>query len=392
MATTIRTVSHEDNAGFVPAVVDTDIKPPGKLGVPYKAVRDAVKKTHASVRELWGAVYAFGLECRKDENAAAFKKVCSSHDIVAKKGSSPFTQAVKLAIGKPTWSDEANKIILEVDDVQVFRFCKAFDAAFGDKVMTATDFVGWVNDPKRGGGSIQKAVEKGTKVKSGTNGLEGLDADMFQVALTNLRNRLADGFSGLLSEKAESVRDGHYTVIVTVVDGKPVLDFVDPLDDDDFEQTIEKCLGDEDKPRDLFDALRFIKRDTTDFVHVTVEFSDNRCSYGGKDKNGVSYDPKEFACKPGIPNTSLAIVSKTMKELGKCLRLFKDAEWRLIEENGSPVIEIAMADQQTVQGVLDRINEGKDRKIGVIEPAERLRDDTVIHIPVPIADETTEKA
>ncbi len=95
-------VHSSDPEIYVPADVDIDdLSFLGDLKDRYLAVRQAVTRTHESVREMWGTIFEFSIACLKKENSDAFKRLCDLHDVTARTSSSQFSRAVKIAIGMP---------------------------------------------------------------------------------------------------------------------------------------------------------------------------------------------------------------------------------------------------------------------------------------------------
>jgi hypothetical protein len=356
----IEIVSNEDDAGFLPAVAPDGITLPGKLGEPYQAVRNAAKSTHDSVRALWGAVYEFSITCIRDENRAAFETGCQDNSITARKGTSRFNRAVKLAIGKPVWKEELDKVVLEVDDVQVFRFCKAFDVAFDEGVTSGPEFVHWINNPEQGGGSIQAAVERGTKSKLVFAKTEPKDADRF-VALNNLRSRMQEEFPDFTPSFDGKIGDGHYQIVVTVQDGKPVLDYVEELENEEFDHVIVKSSYSEDWPRDILATLKELKKVTAGFVLTTARINDGQCSYEGEDKDGVQYPSKTFPVLDSIPEANFSISKEMMVELAKCFSVFKGLKWKLLSKGGG-TIQISMPVNSNLDDVLEKFNSSTSNK------------------------------
>ena len=129
----------EDDRIFVPPIVElVDFQLPGKLSASYADVREAVRKTHESVYEMWGAVFEFAIVCKENEDD--LNRFCEQQGIGARDKTSEFTRAVKIAISTPaiTKSDDE----LKFDKAQVSQFCHIFDLAVErDNVQTGPEFV-----------------------------------------------------------------------------------------------------------------------------------------------------------------------------------------------------------------------------------------------------------
>ncbi|MGB0683712.1 MAG: hypothetical protein ACPGOV_13445 [Magnetovibrionaceae bacterium] len=347
---------------FLPANADTaDVKLPKNLQPPYRAVREAVDGVHTSVRRLWAEVYAFGIECLKDENANALKQVCDAHNVTAKANTSPFIRPTKIATGVPTWDEEKKKVLLVFNDPQITRFCRAFDYARERyKLETADQFYEWLIDrgPEGGGGTIANCVERATEwLKDGKPGStdSSLNGAIFLARLEKAREenqKIAESlFSDEADLKALELSDGdHFSLTVSVEDGKPVVDRFFKLQEDNFRSSMRPQLpklAAGETPKSLGQLVKALVADVKDFAQVEFTISDGKATIKGTDGEGpkVVLD-NEYLVLSDVRDGSYLASIIALKEIKQCLAIFpeKTCNWKLEADS----ILITVPEDQTV--------------------------------------------
>ena len=265
---------------YLPAETDTaEVKLPKKLQPSYQNVRKAVDGVHTSVRRLWAEVYAFGIECLKDENQDALKQICDAHDVTAKANTSPFIRPAKIATGIPTWDETKKKVVLSFNDTQITRFCRAFDYAYEKfKLQTADDFYNWLMDRGEGGGggTINNCVERATDWFN--DGMPGstessLNGAIFLARLEKAREENKAIAKTLFSDEADlkvlELSDGdHVSLTMSVEKGKPVVDRFMKLEEDSFRNSLRPQLpklGSDETPKSIGQLIKALVADVKEY-------------------------------------------------------------------------------------------------------------------------------
>lgn len=347
---------------YLPADADTaNVKLPKKLQPSYRAVRNAVEGVHTSVRRLWSEIYAFGIECLKDENADALKQICDAHDVTAKANTSPFIRPTKIATGVPTWDEEKNKAYLATNDPQITRFCRAFDYAHERfKLETADQFYEWLIDRgvDGGGGTIANCVERATdwfkdgKPDSTDSSLNGA---IFLARLEKAREenqKISDSlFSTEADLKALELSDGdHFSLTVSVENGKPVVDRFTKLQEDNFRNSMRPQLpklAAGETPKSLGQLVKALVADVEDFAQVEFTISDGKATIKGWDGEGPKVVlENEYLVLSAIKEGTYLATIIALKEIKQSLAIFpeKSCTWVLEAES----IHITVPEDKTV--------------------------------------------
>ena len=386
MSTKTLTQTHAaDREIFIPSGVDiSDVKLPGDLHAPYIAVREAISRTHNSVREMWGAVFEFAVTCRKEENEDAFKQVRDHHNVTTKKSSSQFNPAVKIAIGTPRWDEEVNKIVFDIDDNQVTRFCKVFDFAYEEfRRVTKEEFVAWLNDSgsKGGGGSISECLARATDWLNSRKPLGGKidDEVLFDLRLGKLRERNREAFNGLFASRGDFASYGleegkHYTLTVTVEGGQPAVDILQDVDDGSFRKAVAgdlPALEQGETPLTLAQFFTAVCKEAKSADAIDVTFANGTANVSGENKDGpfsVSY-----LLRPDISDTSFSLSKLILAEIRRCLSVFKEGPCQWSLEDAS--IAIKLPEKQTAQKMERTHNANRRNKIALDDRIVKYQED-----------------
>jgi hypothetical protein len=368
-------VHAQDKDIFVPAsIVSSQVKLPGPLQDPYLNVRASISRTHESVREMWGAVFEFAVECRKHENQDAVKQICDRHAVIAKPTSSSFNPAVKIAIGSPRYDEETSKIVFDFEDVQVTRFCKVFDFAYAHLTKPTVDnFLSWLDDtsPKGGGGSISecliRAVEWANKDKF--PGGKADDDVIFDLRLGKLRAANKGSYDGLFAKGKDAssfgLEDGkHYSMVLTLEAGVPVVDAVEEVEDDAFKNSIKSNLPqleEDEKPLTLSQLFKAIGKHGKTAENVDVEIVDDIATINCSTKDGPI--TKSHKLYPGKEDMAFSVSASALTEIKRSIPVFKEGlcVWSLSND----AIEITLPKGSTAPDLERKYNAGQKKKISL---------------------------
>lgn len=367
-----------DQEIYVPAAVDiSDLSSLGDLKDRYLAVREAISRTHGSVRDMWGTIFEFSIACLKKENSDTFKRLCELHDVTARKSSSQFNRAVKIAIGTPIWDDDNDRMVFNADDNQVTRYCKLIDLAsqeFG--IINKNGFVAWLGDESSngGGGTISEALVRATDWANRNKfpAWPTKDDFTFNSRLERLRTESRVMSKALFANKSKLGQHGfeegkHYTLTISIVDGRPVLDAVDDCDEEDFRKALKSFLPqltEEETPLLLSQFLDKIRRDFADFeaVDVTID-EDHATVVPTSDDDGDSSLSKTYFLGPQIKNAAFSVSKSALKEIGLCTKVFSEkyCRWQLRKTG----ISVVLPEGLTAQKVEEIFNARRVKKIAL---------------------------
>ena len=384
----------ETNEGddlFLPAKVSEDFDLPATLKLPYRKVKHAVATSHQSTIEMYGEVFAFAILASRDENEDIIRQICERHDVTVRSKTSKLVRGLKIAISAPVWDEELNKIVLKSNDDTVAKYGRGFEYAFEvGRCQTKEEYVAFVTNPDKGGGTLSSLNALGYEYKKGAGGNDPLGPvpdPRRSHRLAMLRQNAKSEFGRFLRGKLpEGVSDGHYSITFSVVDGEAVPEYGETLDEDRFNDGIKKKLAGISKevlPPTLVDTIKHIRSEAKNATFVNVTIKNAKVSIQGEKKDGSPFKVKPFPCDPELPAADFALTQPALNELRLGIRLLseKKAGWTL-EIGRKTNIVIQPFHDQSVYDLVDATNEGKDKKVAFDEAVVRIsKGGKVLKIP-----------